>query len=126
MNHLTASPLDFAAMRRQLGDDDELLSDVIALFLSDYPGRLEALKAALHARDARAVRTAAHTIKGSASNFCASRVVHTAAALEAASELEDLAVVSGYVDSLTAEVEQLADALRECQTEKRRDGARSI
>jgi HPt (histidine-containing phosphotransfer) domain-containing protein len=118
--------LDFAAMRRQLGDDDELISDVMTLFLSDYPIRLQALKAALRARDARGVRTAAHTIKGSASNFCASRVVHTAAELEAASECEDFAVIRGYVDCLTADVEQLADALRMCQAEKRDDGARSM
>ena len=119
MDHLTVFPLDVTAMRRQLGDDDELISDVIALFLSDYPGRLQALKEALDARDVGDVRTAAHTLKGSASTFSASRVVSTAAALEIASQLEDFAVISGYVDDLTAEVEQLAEALRMCQGEKR-------
>ncbi|PYR34971.1 MAG: hypothetical protein DMF89_26120 [Acidobacteria bacterium] len=123
MNHPTIFPLDVVAMRRQLGDDDELVSDVIALFLDDYPGRLHALKAAAEARDAGGVRTAAHTLKGSASTFCASRVVDAAASLETATHREDFAVISGYVARLTAEVEQLADALRMCRVEKRTDGA---
>ena len=112
-------------MRRQLGDDDELVSDVIALFLDDYLSRLQALNAAVEARDPDAIRTAAHTLKGSASTFCASRVVDTAARLEAASGREDFAVISSYVARLTAEVEQLADALRLCRAEKRPDGAQS-
>jgi HPt (histidine-containing phosphotransfer) domain-containing protein len=115
--HPTVFPLDVTAMRRQLGDDDELISEVIALFLSDYRVRLQTLKAAFDARDAGGLRTAAHTLKGSASTFCASRVVSTAAELETASQVEDFAVISGYVDDLTAEVEQLADALRMCQGE---------
>ena len=118
--------MDVAAMRRQLGDDDELIADVISLFLDDYSGRLEGLTAALDVRDAGGVRAAAHTIKGSATYFCAARVVRIAMDLEAASEREDFAVLRGYANSLNVEVERLADALRACQTDRQGDGARSL
>jgi len=80
-------PLDVAAMRQQLGDDEELFADLIELFLADYPGRLQALETALAASDFAGVRSVAHTIKGGASNLCASRVVQAARTLEAVSEL---------------------------------------
>ena len=104
-------PLDLAEMRRQLGEDEALVADLMALFLDDYPGRLESLAATLDARDADRVRSVAHTIKGGASNLCARGVTDAAGALEAVCAREDFAVIRDHADHLAAEVERLG-ALR--------------
>lgn len=116
----TALPLDLTAMRQQLGDDDELMSDVIALFLDDYPRRVDALNRALAARQAGDVRAIAHALKGGAGNLCAFRVVEAARALEAACEGGDFTMIRGHVEQLVADLEQLSAALLAVQAGKLR------
>jgi len=102
-------------MRRQLGDDEELITDLIALFLVDYPGRLQTLNAAFDARDADAVGAVAHTLKGGVSSFCAGRAADAARVLEELTSAEDFAAIGKQVERLVAEIEHLAAALRELQ-----------
>jgi HPt (histidine-containing phosphotransfer) domain-containing protein len=68
-------------MRRRLGDD-ELVADVIALFLDDCPARLTQVEAAVAARDGEAIRIAAHALRGAALNVCATTVAECAWTLE--------------------------------------------
>ena len=53
-------------MRRRLGSDDELIGEVITLFVGDCPARLAELRSAVARRDSAAIRSAAHTLKGAA------------------------------------------------------------
>jgi HPt (histidine-containing phosphotransfer) domain-containing protein len=76
--------LDLDDMRRRLGADDDLLADLLGLFLEDCPATLSALEKAVQAVDAEGTRRGAHSLKGSASNMSAHAVVASAAALEAA------------------------------------------
>jgi HPt (histidine-containing phosphotransfer) domain-containing protein len=73
---------DLEDVRKRMGGDDQLLLDIIRLFLDDAPKRLTALKAAVDAGDARQIRSEAHGLKGAAANLSASRVVEAAAVLE--------------------------------------------
>jgi HPt (histidine-containing phosphotransfer) domain-containing protein len=50
-------------------DDEALLREMVQLFLDDAPQQMAALRAAASARDAPAVRSLAHALKGAASNF---------------------------------------------------------
>lgn len=109
------STLDFDQMRERLGDDEELISDVIRLFLEDYPLRLAAIKSALEARDPERLRAAAHTLKGSASNLSAPGVVAAARALEAIGSSGDLGAAEAGFARLVSEAERLEVALREIQ-----------
>jgi two-component system, sensor histidine kinase and response regulator len=65
-----------------LGNDATLLSELAGLFIQESITLLPALRAAVNQRDARAVETAAHTLKGSASNFGAKDLCRDALALE--------------------------------------------
>jgi HPt (histidine-containing phosphotransfer) domain-containing protein len=76
-----AEPIVLADMRRRLGDD-ELVADVISIFLEDYPVRLAEIKAAVDARDGQAIRTAAHALKGAAGSLSATPVAECAHTLE--------------------------------------------
>jgi CheY-like chemotaxis protein/HPt (histidine-containing phosphotransfer) domain-containing protein len=78
--------LDFARLKEFREFDDEQLTmtrEVIALFQADAPARLEAIAAAVAARDAAALARGAHALKGGASNIGASAIQQEADALEA-------------------------------------------
>lgn len=49
--------------------DEELLREVVQLFLEDSPQTLAALRTAVTQRDGRKIHQFAHTLKGSMSNF---------------------------------------------------------
>ena len=107
--------IDFAAMRRMFDEDEELIADVIGLFLEDYPVQLASLRAAYAAGDRAGIRRDAHTIKGCTSNFCAAEVVQVARTLEELSETGDLGAIGRGVALLASGLERMAGALREWQ-----------
>ncbi|MDB5873857.1 MAG: response regulator [Ramlibacter sp.] len=85
-------------------DDDQLTMtrEVIGLFLSDTPARIDAMDQAAQAQDAGALSRAAHALKGGASNVGAKAIQQHADALEAAS-----------VDGFPADALQRVAKLRE-------------
>ncbi len=74
---------DAAAMLRNIGGDTDLLEQLVEMFLQRHQTMLEAIRAALANRDQEAVEQAAHALKGTANNLCASEVVLFAGQLEA-------------------------------------------
>ncbi|MEO8340623.1 MAG: response regulator [Nitrospirota bacterium] len=81
---------DVAAMLRNIGGDRGLLEQLVELFLQRYQPMLETIRTALADRDQKAVEQAAHALKGTASNLCASEVVLSAGQLEALGRLGTL------------------------------------
>ena len=81
---------DVAAMLQNIRGDGALLEELIELFLQRYQPMLEEIRAALANRDQEAVEQAAHALKGTASNLCASEVVLSAGQLEALGRLGTL------------------------------------
>jgi HPt (histidine-containing phosphotransfer) domain-containing protein len=78
-----ASPaFDRAAALERLAGNEKLLSDVIGSFLHDCPARLNAIKAAVDARDSDTIRREAQRLKGAASNLSASGLFDAAEILE--------------------------------------------
>jgi|GEM_PF-668659 len=67
---------------RSIDADPEFLPTVIALYLDDAPGRMEALRRAIAACDVEAVWRAAHAFKGACANVGARRLVDLCAAIE--------------------------------------------
>lgn len=82
---------DVAATLRNIGGDTALMEELVALFLQRYQAMLEAIRAALATKDYAAVEQAAHSLKGTACNLCASEVVLSAGQLEAHGRLGTLA-----------------------------------
>jgi HPt (histidine-containing phosphotransfer) domain-containing protein len=90
-------------LAQDLGDDS-IVEDICDLFLSEVGPRLETMRGALEARDTQALRTAAHTLKGSAAN------VGAVAVSSAAAEVEILAG-AGELDAARAPLTRLGDAV---------------
>ena len=74
--------LDLATALARVGGDLELLKEIAALFLDEYPRALDDIHAALANGDAPALERAAHGLKGSVANFGARGAVDAAFQLE--------------------------------------------
>ena len=70
------------ALLESLGDDADLLREVIDTFLAVYPERLRKLQAAVTARDAEKIMQGSHSLRGSVSTFGAKSAVEAAETLE--------------------------------------------
>ena len=104
---------DLEDVRKRVGGDEQLLLDIIRLFLDDAPPRLTALKAAVDARDVSRIRSEAHGLRGAAANLSAARVV------EAADLLEHMGIEDG-IDRVPAAWERLASEAAALLTALRR------
>ena len=100
-----------AALERDNGDQ-ELLTDIAGMFLSDYPGLMFSIKEAYRTRDYGALGLAAHTLKGMVSNFYARPASDAAQRLEIVAEKRDLKGSNEALVALEMEVERLSGAIK--------------
>jgi len=91
--------------------DGAFLRELIEVFLQDTPLRLTDLDQALAKSDAPTFIRAAHTIKGSSSNFGATRLSKLAQEIEAAGKTGNLASSVPSCARLRAEYALVAEAL---------------
>jgi HPt (histidine-containing phosphotransfer) domain-containing protein len=75
---------DIQTIRARLGGDEELVSQLLQLFLDSCPDLMARVTEGIAHRDAAQVRIATHTVRGVAAQFSAAGVVSAAAALESA------------------------------------------
>jgi len=102
---------DRSALLDRLGDDEELLGEVVGVFLDDTPVQIEKLSKALDEKDAEVVERGAHSIKGAAANLSAEELRDVAARMEKAAHAGDLDGVSAMMAELTAKFERLKAVL---------------
>jgi HPt (histidine-containing phosphotransfer) domain-containing protein len=109
-----APPINVDELRRRLGGDEELMTEVTEMFLADCPARLADIKAAVASGNPGAIRTAAHALKGAAGNLSAIPVAECAGALErmAADGAVDPIAADAAHARLEAESARLVAALR--------------
>jgi signal transduction histidine kinase/AmiR/NasT family two-component response regulator len=81
-----AAVFDRGLVLDRLDGDEQLLDDLIGLFLDDAPALVERMGAAIAEGDLTGLRAAAHRLKGAASNLAALEVADRARALERLSE----------------------------------------
>jgi len=90
-------PIAIDALRALNPGDDSFLRDLIQIYLEDAPKRMADIEAAAAQKDARKLTLAAHSLKGSSSNFGA----HELSALgEQLEQLGRKATLDGVPDLL--------------------------
>jgi PAS domain S-box-containing protein len=117
---------DEASALRRLDDDNDLLAEMIDLFLEEAPVQLAELASAQSRTDLFALADAAHAIKGMAGHFCAEKTISLAVNLEqAARKASDPAVDSranadfqSMTHDLTQATVNLVDNLLQKKKEK--------
>ena len=105
-----------AALRHVEGDRD-LLDEIIRIFADQCPKTLYEIQNAIRAADLPALERAAHSLKGSASNLCATGVTQAAAELEESARSGDSSRSREQFEALEREVEKL---LRELEAFSRK------
>jgi HPt (histidine-containing phosphotransfer) domain-containing protein len=75
-------PVNRGEVLERLGGDEELLAEVVRLFLEDCPAQLARLEEAVNARDTARIRSTAHALKGVAGSLAASTLFASARDLE--------------------------------------------
>jgi HPt (histidine-containing phosphotransfer) domain-containing protein len=105
--------VDREQLLMRLGGDEELLIEVVDLFLVDCPVRLSAIKTAVDARDAEGIRKAAHALKGAAGNLSAARLVAATQTLERIGADGRLEATQAAWRLLAVEASATIDALRQ-------------
>ncbi|MCC7494134.1 MAG: response regulator [Fimbriimonadaceae bacterium] len=106
-----AGPFDLAALHHEFAGFESLLRDIAQIFISDAPRLLTNLEVALARRDAAAAQLAAHTLKGSASNFRAGAVVDLASSIELLTREGDVDAPVSELPALRQAVDALSTAL---------------
>jgi CheY-like chemotaxis protein/HPt (histidine-containing phosphotransfer) domain-containing protein len=104
---------DAKALRERLGDDEDLLRELVELFHGDAPRLLGAVGEAIAAGDARRLRVAGHTLKGSAGNFSAIELALVAQRLEAMGQAGDLTRAQEALTTLERALHRFLEALKE-------------
>ncbi len=94
--------VDLDALIESVAGDRELLDEVAATFISEAPGWIASLRAALAQGDAGAVYRVAHGVAGAVGYFRATQVRQLAAALEAMGRAGQLEGAPAALDQLEA------------------------
>ena len=103
--------LDLDAALSRVDGDRSLVEELCRIFAEESPRSLKALEAAYQARDARAVTSLAHAIKGSSASIGAGRLSRAAHELEKAANARDSANCSRLMEQLRDEFARLQPEL---------------
>jgi two-component system, sensor histidine kinase and response regulator len=98
------------AMERVEGDR-ELLVELVALFLEDYPSQLDKVCQALRQNHSREVERLAHSLKSALANLSAKRAANAAHRLETLGRAADLELTPDAIRHLQDELRTLTQAM---------------
>ena len=91
--------------------DAELLGELAAIFLQNYPAMVDQVRASIGDGDGESLRRSAHLLKGSIGNFMAKNAYDAASTLEQIGEKGNLSDAGAAFESLTGALAALEEAL---------------
>ena len=101
-----------AKMLERMGDDEQLVDEVINLFVEDCPTHLSAIRKAVESRDGAALRASAHALKGASGNLAATGLSQAAATLERVGAENRMDAAEAASRVVMTEASLLLEALR--------------
>jgi PAS domain S-box-containing protein len=108
--------LDRATVLERVEGDQELLADMIQLFLADAPQLLGVMRHALQQGDMILLERSAHSMKGAAGNFSAKVTLQAASLLEQSAKAGDTKSSDANLAALEGAVQRLLPVLADlCQ-----------
>jgi len=111
-SHPVIDPQAIEDLRALNPEDPAFLRELIDLFVQDVPGRIAEIEQGLANKDAALLTRAAHTIKGSCSNFGATSLREASHAMELQGKASDFAGAAASLPTLRAEFAQVVEALQ--------------
>lgn len=107
----STATLDLAELQATFGQDHQLLREVIAVFLEEYPSLVSRLEQAVGDRDRNAVRQAAHKLKGAVAPFSRQAAYQAGVQLERSAPTADWPELERLFSVMKAELTRLVPAL---------------
>lgn len=107
----TTVVLDRDVLLERIGGDVEFLQEIAGLFLEECPKLVFEIRTAIASGDAGALERAAHTLKGSVSNFAAQPASEAARRLELIGRTGHLQEAPEACGALETEIERFTLAL---------------
>jgi two-component system sensor histidine kinase/response regulator len=104
---------DRAALLDRVEGDEELLVEMVQLYVEDAPRALKTMRSALQQGDLHALERAAHSVKGSSANLAANPAAEAAQRLEQDAKRGDAAGAEASLAALESALGQLLVALAE-------------
>jgi PAS domain S-box-containing protein len=98
--------LNWEELVGRLGDE-ELIKEIVPIFLNDNKERLEMLTKAVRAGDAEAIKLYAHAVKGAGRNIGAKQLSNIAHRLECAGRENDVEMAASFFNELKTELEKI-------------------
>ena len=98
---------DKAELLDRVGEDEELVQELIELFLEDYPNKITGIEEGLKNADADLVHTSAHGLKGSCGNLSFNSVAEYAKQIESAGKEGNFKEAANSFELLKSELEKL-------------------
>jgi PAS domain S-box-containing protein len=98
---------DRAGLLERVEGDEDLLSEIVLLFLDELPHALEELRAAGEASDFKALAGAAHKLRGALANLCAPAATAAALLLEQHANANEKDAARRGVRTLASELDRL-------------------
>ncbi len=103
--------LDVNAALARVGGQLDLLKELAALFIDDYPNDLSQIAASMKDRDAKQLERSAHRLKGSVANFGAPGLWALSSEIERKGKMGDWFGVPELVAQLEARMERMKQEL---------------
>jgi signal transduction histidine kinase/CheY-like chemotaxis protein len=118
-------PAADSSLLSRVGGDAQLLRNVARTFLNDYPAKLRKIRQAIARRDAPALASAAHALKGAVAIFGADDAVENARDLQQVGRTGDLSKAPASFRKLDEALASLKAKLREYAPPAKRNPSRS-
>jgi HPt (histidine-containing phosphotransfer) domain-containing protein len=103
--------IDRDAVLDRVGGDENLLREIIVIFLDECPALVASIRDALAKQDRRLLERSAHTLKGSLATFGADAATQAALELELSARRGDLHRAPALVARLEVELDFIRTAL---------------
>jgi HPt (histidine-containing phosphotransfer) domain-containing protein len=118
MDSPLSAVMDVDQALQRLGNDEELLRDIIQVYLEDAPGMAKKIHAAVEGDDANGLQRAAHSLKGLASTLSAHELVDVAYRLEHIAATRNLADAEKTAAEVDQRVDELSQAVKQYLRQK--------
>lgn len=114
-----APPVDLSAALKSVGGNEQLLAELVTIFLDELPRRLDAVRHAVSRGDTEESRRIAHSLKGALTMLGAAEARALARQVEGLSDARQLKAATDLIESFRLELERVAAFLRSTQAEDR-------
>ena len=107
----TENVINIDELYERVAGDEELLHEIIELFMEDYNDHLDNINQAISTNNVELLTKAAHTLKGAVATFAAEQARNAAFTLEKMGRNNDLSGSREANEILLVEIEKLKNAL---------------